>query len=80
MPNEQVKRLTEIEDELTGQRFCTSCRYHQDKLGGKWIISGNGMNRRWKCGGCLKRTAERSSWNSITGDEEERNDRKQRRG
>lgn len=41
------------------KRFCQTCRISRDIEGGKWEVASNGRTRRWLCGSCLQRRAER---------------------
>jgi hypothetical protein len=59
MPNELQAKITKRLEEITGQRFCTSCQLRQAVERGTWINSANGLRRRWKCAGCIQRQKER---------------------
>ena len=59
MPNKDVKRLTQIDIETTGTRFCTHCQHYKNKDNGYWKILGNGMYRRWQCGECRQNITRR---------------------
>ncbi len=40
-------------------RFCQSCRMKRDIDEGRWSVASNGRTRRWICGHCLERRAQR---------------------
>jgi hypothetical protein len=57
-----MKKLARIEENIAAQlgiRFCTNCNHTQKAEGGKWIVYANGLRRRWKCGGCIRKELER---------------------
>ena len=41
-----------------GKRFCTTCQARRDESGGRWIVSGNKLTRRWSCAMCEQRKRE----------------------
>lgn len=59
MPNKLQQALTKRVNEIFGTQYCTSCLVQREKKGGKWQVTQNGMNRRWKCAGCYAKQLER---------------------
>lgn len=52
MGYEQIKKLTKIAGEITGEYKCTNCGKYKKIEGGKITIATNG-SKRWKCAFCL---------------------------
>lgn len=49
-----IKRhLTEVEERLTGKRFCTGCNKLQLAEGG--VMRGMSRGKRWSCAACEHR-------------------------
>ena len=69
MANKLHSKAIKAYIEVTGKQFCTNCRIEQDKNGGVWIVSSNGLNRRWKCKACHLRAVARgaSTWKRKNG-------------
>jgi hypothetical protein len=54
--NELRAKARDAHEQITGERYCGSCRnYVRIDLGGEWRPAGTG--RRWLCGLCKKRMA-----------------------
>ena len=44
---------------LNGTRFCASCMWTKNVIGGMYIIVNKGRGRRWKCADCRQLAKER---------------------
>lgn len=45
-----------IKSDLYGRKYCSSCRMHQEQIGGEYKATRS--TKRWVCMHCLKRTRE----------------------
>ena len=61
MGNDLSKKAAQAAAIVTGKRFCSHCQQQRPAETGKWLVSANGLNRRWKCGACVERAKERAS-------------------
>jgi hypothetical protein len=61
MGNRMSVKANQVAAILTGRRFCSHCQGQRVTEGGKWKVSPNGMNRRWKCAACVERAKERAA-------------------
>jgi hypothetical protein len=59
MPVKDRTKTTRALETATGKRFCNNCRMYQSIVDGLWVPTANGLNRRWKCAGCIQRAKER---------------------
>ena len=58
------RKLAKINDNIAndfGVRYCTSCSLTRNAENGKWIVYGDGLRRRWKCGGCVDSEKRRNA-------------------
>jgi hypothetical protein len=60
MGNPISKAAVAAEVAITGRRFCSDCRVSQPvAIGnaalGRWLVSANGLTRRWVCQTCRER-------------------------
>lgn len=53
--------VTAAEHTITGKRWCGHCQLSRTVDGGKWIVSNNGRNRRWKCQSCCDQAKARAA-------------------
>jgi hypothetical protein len=49
-------KTTALVEGATGQRYCSNCQQYRSVMGGQWRSFNGGMNRRWKCEACLRKT------------------------
>jgi hypothetical protein len=61
MGNRMSVKANQVAAILTGRRFCSHCQGQRVTEGGKWKVSPNGMNRRWKCAACVERAKQRAA-------------------
>jgi hypothetical protein len=47
-----AKVFTNKADQVTGERYCTSCHHHKPIEGGKWIAKLKSTQKRWICKPC----------------------------
>ena len=61
LSNRMSVKVGQVAALLTGRRWCSHCQGQRPEQGGKWKVSANGMNKRWKCAACVERAKERAA-------------------